>query len=58
MEQHSFEHFYNEGHCSFFENVTITFIDKTDPKDPKRQEDYWWHILRMMAPIDLNVEND
>ena len=34
MQQHLFEHFANEGHCSFIQDVTITSIDKTDPKDP------------------------
>ena len=38
MQQHLFEHFTNEGQCSFLDNVTITFIDKTDPKDPNRRE--------------------
>ena len=38
MQQHLFEHFASESHCSFLEDVTITFIDKTDPKDPNRRE--------------------
>ena len=25
----------------FFNDVSITFIDKTDPSDPLRREDYW-----------------
>ena len=34
MQQHLFEHFANEaGHCSFLEDVTISFIDKTVSKD-------------------------
>ena len=32
--QHLFEHFAKEGYCSFLNNVTITFIDKTNPKNP------------------------
>ena len=32
MQQHLFEHFASEGHCSFLEDVTIIFIDKTDPR--------------------------
>ena len=58
MQQHLFKHFANESHCSFLEDVTITFIDKTDPKDPNRREHYWRHKLNTMAPIGLNVEND
>ena len=32
IQKHLFGHFANEAHCSFIEDVTITFIDKTDPK--------------------------
>ena len=41
MQQHLFEHFVSEGHCNFLEEVTITSIDKTGPKDPNRREHYW-----------------
>ena len=58
MQQHLYEHFASEGHCSFLEDVTITFIDKTDPKDPNRREHYWRHTLKTMAPLGLNVEDD
>ena len=37
-QQHLFHHFYSKGHCSFPEDVTITFADKTDHKDLKRRE--------------------
>ena len=43
MQQQLFEHFANEGHCSFLEDVTIKFINKSDPKDPNRREHYWRH---------------
>ena len=33
MQQHLIEYFASEDHCSFLEDVTITFIEKTDPKD-------------------------
>ena len=58
MQQHLFEHFASEGHCSFLENVTITFIDKTDPKDPYRQEHYWRNTLKTMVPLGLNAGVD
>ena len=38
MQQHLHEHFASEGPCSFLEDVTITFIDKTDPTDPNSRE--------------------
>ena len=36
MQQYLYEHLASEGNCSFLGDVTITFIDKTDPKDPNR----------------------
>ena len=38
MQQHLFEHFYEEGHHSFLEDVSITLIDKTDPSNPLQKE--------------------
>ena len=32
MQQHLFELISNEDYCSFLADVTITVIDKTDPK--------------------------
>ena len=53
MQQHLFERFPSEDRCSFLEDVTITFIDKTD-----RREHYWRHTLKAMTPLVLNVEAD
>ena len=58
MQQHIYEHFSSEGHCSFLDEVSITFIDKTDPKDPNKREHYWRHTLKTMAPDGLNIEDD
>ena len=56
-QQHLFEHFASEGHCSFLGDVIITFIDKTDPKVPNRREHYWRHTLKTMAPPGSNFED-
>ena len=58
MQHHLFEHFGSESHCSSLEDVTITFTDKTDPKDPNRREHYWRHTLKTMAPLGSNVEDE
>ena len=58
QQQHLSEHFTSEGHCSFLKDVTITFIDKTDPKDPNRRKHYWKHTIKAMAPLGLNVDDD
>ena len=56
MQQHLFNHFCTSGHTGFIENVSITFIDKTDPSDPLNREDYWRCTLKNMPPFGLNIE--
>ena len=58
MQQDLFEHFSGDGHSNFLDDVSITFIDKTDPKDTNRREHYWRHVLRTMAPDGLNIHDD
>ena len=50
-----FEHFNVDGHSGFLENVSITFIDKTDPSNPEKQENYWIQTLKTIVPCGLNV---
>ena len=38
-------------------DVTVTLIDKTDPRDPTEREDYWIHTLKTKAPRGLNMED-
>ena len=37
MQEHIFEHFNGEGHTVFLENVSVTFIDKTDSQNPEKK---------------------
>ena len=39
------------------EDVTGTFIHKTDGKDPKNRENYWTRTLKTLAPDGLNTED-
>ena len=57
MQEHLFEHFNEEGHHGFLEDVSITFIDKTDPSEPLKRENYWKNVLKTMAPLGLNIED-
>ena len=41
MQRHLFEHFSSKGHSGFVDDVSIFFIDKTDPNDPNKRERYW-----------------
>ena len=56
MQQHLFNHFCTSGHWGFLEDVSLTFIGKTDPSDPLKREDYWRSALKTMAPFGLNTE--
>ena len=38
-QEHLFSHFSMASHDGFFNDVSITFIDKTDPSDPLQRED-------------------
>ena len=56
MQQHWFNYFCTSGHCSFLEDVSLTFVDETDLSDPLKREDYWRIMLKTMAPLGLNIE--
>ena len=45
------------SHNVFLNDVSITFIDKTDPSDPLRREDYWRQTLQTMFPYGINIED-
>ena len=57
MHEHLFEHFNEEGHHRFLEDVSITFIDKKDPSEPLKSENYRKNVLKTMAPLGLNIED-
>ena len=40
----------------FMVDVSITFIDKTDPSEPLKKENYCKTVLKTMAPLGLNFE--
>ena len=52
-----FRHFSSLGHNGFLNDVSITFIDKTNPPDPLKREDYWRRTLKTMALFGLNIED-
>ena len=40
MQEHFYKHFQEEeGHKGFMNEASVTFIDKTDGKDPKKEKD-------------------
>ena len=58
MQEHLFRHFSSPGRNGFLNDVSITFIDKTDPSDPLKREDYWRRTLKTMAPFGFNIEEN
>ena len=56
MQQDLYEHFCSSNHNFLISDVSVTFIDKTDPSDPLKREDYWKGTLKTTAPFELNVE--
>ena len=43
------------GLDGFLNDVSIIFIDKTDPFDLLRQESFWRQTLKRVAPYGLNI---
>ena len=40
VEEHLYGYFCSSSHNCFISDVSVTFIDKTDPSDPLKREDY------------------
>ena len=57
MQRHLYEHFNLPDHSGFLNDVSVTLIDKTDPTDPTKREDYWIHTIKKKASLRLNVED-
>ena len=60
MQEHLFRHFSSPGRNGFLNDVyvSVTFIDKEDPSDPLKGEDYWRRTLKTTAPFGLNIEDN
>ena len=57
MQENLFRHFSSPGHNGFLNDVSVTFIDKTDPSDHLKGEDFWRETLMARAPYGLNIED-
>ena len=58
MQKYLHDHFLSEDHDCLLNNVDITLIDKTDPQDPERREEFWRNKLRTLAHLGLNIRNN
>ena len=57
MKAHLLKHFDSEDYDGFLENASITLIDKTDGRDPKKKEDYWKRTLKTYTHCEFNGED-
>ena len=44
-----------EDHTQLVNDVSMIFIDKTDPTDPLKRENYRKHSLKTLVPNGFNV---
>ena len=58
MQEHLCEYFCDSEHSGFLNDVSVTFIDKTDPTSPLQRENYWKHTLKTFAPYGLNIKEN
>ena len=56
MQKYLHDHFSSKDHYDLLNNVEITLIDKTDPLDPERKEEFWKAKLRTLALLGLNIK--
>ena len=52
-----FAHFQSLDYNCFLGDTEITFIDKTDPSDPTRREEFWIDTLKTRYPLGPNNIN-
>ena len=57
MQKYLQDHFLSEDHDGLLNNVKITLIDKTDPSNPEKRDEFWRTKLRTLAPLGLNIED-
>ena len=50
-----FAHLQIAGHSGFINDTETRFIDKADPSDPTRREDFWRDTLETHYPQGLNI---
>ena len=57
-QQFLLNHFLQDGHNGFLEDVEVTLIEQTQASDPTKREYYWMRTLKSLYPDGLNLESD
>ena len=55
MQEHLFRYFSSPGYNDFLNDVSVTFIEKTDSSNPLKRENFWPETLMTMAPSEFNI---
>lgn len=56
MQKRLLQHFSSMDHNDIFIDASVTFIDKIDPKNPFKHENFWRKTLKTMTPYEINSE--
>ena len=56
MQKRLLQHFSSMDHNDIFIDASVTFIDKTDPKNLFKHENFWRKTLKTMTPYEINSE--
>ena len=56
MQEHLYKHFCDSEHSGFLNDVSVTFIGKTYPTNPRQSEKYWMQTSKTFAPYSLNIK--
>ena len=58
MQKYLYERFCDSEHSGFLNDVSITFIGKTDSANPLQRENYWKHTLKTFALYYLKIKEN
>ena len=58
MQKHLYEHFCDSEPSGFRNDISIKYIDKTDPNNPPQRENSWKDTLKTFAPYGLNIKEN
>ena len=56
MQKCILQHFSSMDHNDILIDASVTFIDKTDPKNLFKHENFWRKALKTMTSYEINSE--
>ena len=55
MQEYLYRHFSSPGDRGFFNDISVTLIDKMNGSDLKKPEEYWMKTWKTIASSGLNI---